>query len=102
MNLVHKSLLLNNPQKLWWNGPTWLCDPEMWLENPVTVKTEASEREARVIREVLSLAKEEPKQQPNVFDELLKHFDPENSRAVPSVLTSGCPFNKKTSAKNPR
>ena len=20
MNLVHKSLLLNNPQKLWWNG----------------------------------------------------------------------------------
>ena len=49
----------------------------MWLENPVTVKTEASEREARVIREVLSLEKEEPKQQPNVFHELLKHFDPQ-------------------------
>ena len=23
--------------ELWWNGPTWLRDPEMWPENPVTM-----------------------------------------------------------------
>ena len=61
--------------ELWWNGPTWLRDPEKWPENPVTVKTEASEEEARVIREVLSLANEKSKQEPNVLDELLKHFN---------------------------
>ena len=61
--------------ELWWNGPSWLRDPKMWPENPVTVKTEASEEEARVLREVLSLANEKSRQEPKVFEELLKHFD---------------------------
>ena len=60
--------------ELWWNGPTWLCDPEMWPENPVTMKIQASE-EAKVIREVLSLANEKPKQERNVFVELFKCHD---------------------------
>lgn len=57
--------------ELWWNDPTRLSDPEMWPKNPVTLKTEASEEEARVIIEVLSLANEKSKQEPNVFDDLL-------------------------------
>ena len=57
--------------ELWWNGPTWLSDPEMWPDNPVTLKAEASEEEARVIIEVLSLANEKSKQEPNMFDDLL-------------------------------
>lgn len=58
--------------ELWWNGPTWLSDPEMWPENPLTLKTKASEEEeARVTREVLSLGNEKSKQEPNVFDDLL-------------------------------
>ena len=61
--------------ELWWNGPTWLRDPENWPENPVTVKTRASEEEAKVIREVLNLANEQPKQERNVFDELLERHD---------------------------
>ena len=61
--------------ELWWNGPTWLRDPEMWPENPVTMKTQASEEEAKVIREVLSLANEKPKQERNVFVELLERHD---------------------------
>ena len=44
--------------QLWWNGTAWLRNPEMWPENPVTVKSETSEEEAKVIREVLSLANE--------------------------------------------
>jgi len=36
----------------------WLWDPNVWLENPITVKTQASKQEAKVTREVLSLAKE--------------------------------------------
>ena len=61
--------------ELWWNGPTWLRDPKMWPENPVTMKTQASEEEAKVIREVLSLANEKPKQERNVFVELLERHD---------------------------
>lgn len=57
--------------ELWWNGPTWLSDTEMWPDNPVTLKTEAFEEESRVIIEVLSLANEKSKQEPNVFDDLL-------------------------------
>ena len=65
---------VTNPE-LWWNGPAWLHDPENWPENPVTEKTQASEREAKVIREALSLANEQPKQERHVFDELLKRHD---------------------------
>ena len=61
--------------ELWWNGPVWLRDPENWPENPVTVKTQTSEEEAKVIREVLGLANEQPKQERNVFDELLERHD---------------------------
>lgn len=61
--------------ELWWNGPTWLRDPNGWPENPVTVKTQASEEEAKVIREVLSMANGKPKQERNVFDELLERYD---------------------------
>ena len=38
-------------------------------------KTQASEREAKVIREALSLANEQSKQERHVFDELLKRHD---------------------------
>ena len=61
--------------ELWWNGPSWLRHPENWPENPVTEKTQASEEEAKVIREVLSLANVQPKQERNVFDELLERHD---------------------------
>ena len=61
--------------ELWWNGPAWLRNPEMWPENPVTVKSETSEEEAKVIREVLSLANEKPEQERNVFHELLERHD---------------------------
>ena len=58
--------------ELWWNGLAWLHDPENWPENPVTEKTQASEKEVKVIREVLSLANEQPKQEGHLFDELLE------------------------------
>lgn len=61
--------------ELWWNGPTWLRDPEMWPENQVTMKTQASEEKAKVIREVLSLANDQPKQERNLFVELLERHD---------------------------
>ena len=61
--------------QLWWNGTAWPRNPEMWPENPVRVKSETSEEEAKVIREVLSLANEKPEQERNVFDELLERHD---------------------------
>ena len=54
--------------ELGWNSPTWLREPESWPENPVTVKTHALE-------EVLGLASEQPKQEQDLFDELLERHD---------------------------
>ena len=46
--------------ELCWNGPVWLCNPEMWPEKLVPVKSKTSEEEAKVIRELLSLPSEKP------------------------------------------
>ena len=58
--------------ELWWNGPSWLRDPEAWPENPATAKTKTSEEEAKIIKEVLSLAKDIGKEEKNRFDTLLE------------------------------
>lgn len=63
-------------RELWWSGPVWLRDPESWPENPVTEKSKSSEKEAKVTKEVLSMAKsclEEEEQ--NEFDRLLNSHD---------------------------
>ena len=54
--------------ELWWNGPVWLIDPE----NPVTVKSPASEEETKTIKEVLNLGQQQHNQDRNEFDELLE------------------------------
>ena len=67
-NIASRGGLITNAE-LWWSGPAWLRDPESWPENPVTKKSQASEKEAKVIKEVLSMAKsclEEEEQ--NEFD----------------------------------
>ena len=61
--------------ELCWNGPVWLCNPEMWPEKLVPVKSKTSEEEAKVIRELLSLPSEKPELEWNVFDELLECHD---------------------------
>ena len=61
--------------ELWWNGPTWLREPESWPENPITVKTHASEEEAKLTKEVLGLASEQPKEEQDLIDELLERHD---------------------------
>ena len=61
--------------ELCWNGPVWLCNPEMWPEKVVPVKSKTSEEEAKVIRELLSLPSEKPELEWNVFDELLECHD---------------------------
>ena len=49
--------------ELWWNGPAWSHDPENCPENPVTEETQASKKEAKVVREAPRLANEQPKQE---------------------------------------
>ena len=61
--------------ELWWNRPSWLRDPEAWPENPATEKTKTSEEEAKIIKEVLSLAKDIGKEEKNSFDTLLERHD---------------------------
>ena len=61
--------------ELCWNGPVWLCNPEMWPEKLVPVISKTSEEEAKVIRELLSLPSEKPELEWNVFDELLECHD---------------------------
>ena len=74
-NIASRGGLVTNTE-LWWSGPAWLRDPESWPENPVTEKSQASEKEAKVTKEVLSMAKsclEEEEQ--NEFDRLLNSHD---------------------------
>ena len=73
-DLASRGAQVRNCQ-LWWTGPEWLSNPHQWPENPVTEKTAASEAEAKMIREVVSLAKDQKKPNSNVFEDLLDHFD---------------------------
>ena len=74
-DIASRGGLVTNTE-LWWSGPAWLRDPESWPENPVTEKSKASEKEAKVTKEVLSMAKsclEEEEQ--NEFDRLFNSHD---------------------------
>ena len=67
--------------QLWWTGPEWLCDHDKWPKNPVTKNSPASEAEMKMNqackthREVLNIAQDQPKPEPNVFDDLLERHD---------------------------
>ena len=70
-DLASRGGLVTNAE-LWWSGPAWLRDPKKWPENPVTEKSKASEKEAKVIKEVLSMAKSCPEEgEQNEFERLL-------------------------------
>ena len=67
--------------QLWWTGHEWLCDHDKWPKNPVTKNSPASEAEMKMNqackthREVLNIAQDQPKPEPNVFDDLLERHD---------------------------
>ena len=61
--------------KLWWNGPEWLSDPMRWPENLVTGSSPTSEAEAKVIKEVLSLAQQPTRKDTDVIEQLLERHD---------------------------
>ena len=56
---------------LWWSGPEWLQDPAEWPENPVTRPSTETDSEAKIIREVLCVAKT-TKPGSDEFDDLLE------------------------------
>jgi hypothetical protein len=39
---------------LWWNGPSWLSNPETWPTNHVTKPSPESTAESKLIREVIA------------------------------------------------
>ena len=43
--------------ELWMTGPEWLHDENQWPDNPVTQSSPASQAEAKLTREVLSVAR---------------------------------------------
>ena len=61
--------------ELWWREPEWLSDATWWPENPITGSSPSSEAEAKVIKEVLSLAQQPSKKDLDVFKELLECHD---------------------------
>ncbi len=61
--------VVNQKNKLWWNGPMWLSKPEEWPANVETKATKASLAEAKKVRELFQLATE---QEPDGFSELLE------------------------------
>ena len=74
-DLASRGDLVTNTE-LWLSGPVWLRDSEKWPDNTVTEKSQASEKEAKVIKKVSSKAKSCPKEeQQNEFDRLLNSDD---------------------------
>ena len=81
--------------ELWWNGPSWLRDPEAWPENPATEKTKTSEEEANIIKEVLSLAKDTGKEEKNRFDTLLEPHDLRKALRIQAWVRRFCTHNER-------
>ena len=76
--------------ELWWRGPEWLSDATRWPENPITGSSPASEAEAKVIKEVLSLAQQPSKKDTDVFEELLEHHDLPKSFRIQARVRRFC------------
>ena len=57
--------------ELWWNGPQWLSDHDLWPANLVTTDSPESAAEAKVIREVIAVTSVA---EPDEFDNLLAKY----------------------------
>ena len=65
--------------RLWWEGPTWLTEPENWPQDIITSATSETEAEAKVVKDVLMVSKTEK----DVLNETLeKHSYWETIRIV--------------------
>ena len=74
-DLARRRDLVTNTE-LWLSGPVWLRDSKKWPGNTVTEKSQASEKETKVIKKVSSKAKSCPKEeQQSEFDRLLNSGD---------------------------
>ncbi|CAB4021652.1 Hypothetical predicted protein, partial [Paramuricea clavata] len=58
--------------ELWWNGPEWLSNRDLWPPNLVTKESAESATEAKAIREVLAVT---TVAEPDEFDSLLAKYD---------------------------
>jgi hypothetical protein len=65
--------------ELWWNGPTWLSNRELWPPNLVSKESVDSAAEAKVIRDVVALASVA---EADAFDNLLAKYDLKKSLRV--------------------
>ena len=54
--------------RLWWEGPTWLTEPENWPTDIITSATSETEVEAQVVKHVLMVSKTEK----DVLNEILE------------------------------
>ena len=62
-----------NGSTLWWNGPKWLANREIWPRNPVNSACPVTEVEGKTIQEVLSLAL--PKNSNDRVEEVLEKYE---------------------------
>jgi hypothetical protein len=65
--------------ELWWNGPTWLSNRELWLSNLVPKESVDSAAEAKVMREVVAVASVA---EADAFVNLLAKYDLKKSLRV--------------------
>ena len=55
--------------ELWWTGPNWLSEPELWPADVTTTASKEAQAEAKKTRELFKSATD---QEPDEFSELLK------------------------------
>ena len=57
-DLGSRGCLLSNIPEVWWKGPAWLTEPENWPDQPYISPTIESEKESKLIKEVLATTTE--------------------------------------------
>ena len=70
-DVASRSGIVQEDNRLWWDGPEWLSNPRKWPKDIVTAPSVESEKEAKVIKQIMNVAVEP---QTDDLDDLLAKY----------------------------
>ena len=70
-DVASRSGIVQEDNRLWWDGPEWLSNPRKWPKDIVTAPSVETEKEAKVIKQIMNVAVEP---QTDDLDDLLAKY----------------------------
>lgn len=67
-DVASRSGIVKEENRLWWDGPLWLSEPEKWPKDIIAAPSVESEKESKVIKQVMNVAVQS---QTDALDDLL-------------------------------